>query len=463
MTHSSFWAARPVHAHIHDYARARRVSPWALFGAVAARIVAAVEPRVQLPPIIGAPASLNLFVALVGRSGSGKGAAMAAAHSAVRIDGMREPFDVHPLGSGEGIGASYVGYEQGEDGKNALTQHTQSVMFEVGEIDTVAALGSRQAATLMPELRKVWSGERLGFKNRGASLTVAPHSYRASLICGVQPAKAGALLNDADGGTPQRFLWMPTTGHKIVRGIEIPEPFVWNAPGEDVLPTRNGHRTLDVCQAARITIEDAYDQTAALPIDAPTSEDDELNGHALLARLKVAAVLALLDSRGRVSDEDWQLAALVMDVSDETRGACRRVMRNTEIAARRKQAEGRADATVHGNEHAELAQLQKAKAAILGKIGTDWTSRAVITRGLTKTAREVFDDAVYSLEQDAKIKIATDTYQGNDRQRFRLSTSETSPGLAASSTLDNRGITREISVGDFANPEDVQPRLEALR
>lgn len=463
MTDSRFWTARPAHQHIHDYARARRVSPWALFGAVAARIVAATEPRVQLPPIIGGPASLNLFVALVGRSGSGKGAAMSAAHSAVQIDGMREPFDVHPLGSGEGIGASYVGFEQGEDGKNALTQHTHAVMFEVGEIDTVAALGSRQSATLMPELRKVWSGERLGFKNRGASLTVAPHTYRASLICGVQPAKAGALLDDADGGTPQRFLWLPTTGHEIVRGAEIPEPFVWNAPGEDVLPTHNGRRTLDVCRTARRTIEDAYDRTAALPIDAPTSEDDELNGHALLARLKVGAVLALLDGRGNVSDEDWQLAGIVMTRSDATRAACRRVMRNAEIAARRRQAEGRADATVHGNEYAESAQLEKAKAAILGKLGGDWTSRGDVWRGLGKSAREVFDDAIYALEDAGTIETFTDTYQGKERQRLRISTAETRSVWAEVSTLETRGITRESGVDESAHTDDARPALEVTR
>ncbi len=63
----------------------------------------------------------------------------------------------------------------------------------------------------MPELRKLWMGEQLGFNNasKATRSILAAHSYRASLIVGVQPIKAGPLLDDADGGTPQRFMFLP--------------------------------------------------------------------------------------------------------------------------------------------------------------------------------------------------------------------------------------------------------------
>jgi hypothetical protein len=70
-----FWDARPVLRHIRDFARARRVGPWALLGCVLVRVVAAVPPNVVLPAMIGGNASLNLFLGVVSVSGGGKGTA----------------------------------------------------------------------------------------------------------------------------------------------------------------------------------------------------------------------------------------------------------------------------------------------------------------------------------------------------------------------------------------------------
>jgi len=56
-------------------------------------------------------------------------------------------------------------------------------------------------------------GEPLGFSyaDPAKALPIAPHSYRMGLVLGVQPGRAGPLLKDADGGTPQRFVWLPAT------------------------------------------------------------------------------------------------------------------------------------------------------------------------------------------------------------------------------------------------------------
>ncbi len=70
-----FWQERPVLEHLLTFARARMVSPWALLGVSLVRILAVVPPHVVLPALIGSHASLNTYVALVGPSGGGKGAA----------------------------------------------------------------------------------------------------------------------------------------------------------------------------------------------------------------------------------------------------------------------------------------------------------------------------------------------------------------------------------------------------
>src|SRR5699024_6131932 len=47
-----FWHSRPHLATIHQYARARRVGPWAVLGTVLARVIAATSPSAQLPPLV---------------------------------------------------------------------------------------------------------------------------------------------------------------------------------------------------------------------------------------------------------------------------------------------------------------------------------------------------------------------------------------------------------------------------
>src|SRR5690606_1806529 len=146
-----------------------------------------------------------------------------------------EPFNVVTIGSGEGIAAAYVERGKGDDGPG-VKHHAYSALFDVAEVDTLASLSGRQGSTLLPELRKVWSGERLGFQNRDASrsLPVEAHAYRAALVAGIQPARAGALLDDEAGGTPQRFVWLPATDPDApARAPHAPEPVVWHAPGED--------------------------------------------------------------------------------------------------------------------------------------------------------------------------------------------------------------------------------------
>jgi hypothetical protein len=79
----------------------------------------------------------------------------------------------------------------------------------------------------------------------------------------------------------------------------------------------SGHHVLDVPDIVRETV-DAH-RLAQLQ----QTGDDRLNGHSLLYRLNVTAALAPLDSRTRVTDEDWTLAGVMMAVSTHTRASCR--------------------------------------------------------------------------------------------------------------------------------------------
>jgi hypothetical protein len=218
-----FWSARPVLRHILTLARSRRVGPWAVLGTAMARAVATIPPHVALPGTVGGRMSLNLFVALVGPSGAGKGGADAAA-AGLKFEGSQT--DSLPLGSGEGASRTFRPLGTPPDEPNPVT----SVVFTVPEIDTLTALTSRQGSTLSAELRKLYSGEALGFANAGKDTRtlVAAHTYRACVIVGVQPLRSHALLGAADGGLPQRFIWMPTTDPDAPEE-RPPDPGCWNA------------------------------------------------------------------------------------------------------------------------------------------------------------------------------------------------------------------------------------------
>ena len=208
----SFWAARPELERLHDYALAHRVSPWAVLGCVLARVVAATPPSIVLPALIGAEASLNLFLALVGPPGSGKGAAESTGARFVDFGGVT-PFDEHRPGSGQGLAHAYGHTEKPKGQPAVLMRHAVAALFSLEEADTLRGLFGQQGSTLMPELRALAMGERLGhlYVDPEKRVEIVAHSYRACLIVGVQPERAGVLLDDTAGGTPQRFVWLPTT------------------------------------------------------------------------------------------------------------------------------------------------------------------------------------------------------------------------------------------------------------
>jgi hypothetical protein len=321
-----FWQ-RPAHAQLRDFARARRVSPWAMLGVVLARVVTTVPEYVVLPALVGSHASLNLFVGLVGASGGGKGAAEGAAADAV------DPGAVFTasVGSGEGLGHVY-----GHRVKGQMVRDRYRVLFSVPEVDGLTALGSRQGATLMPQLRQAWSGEALGFAYADAAkrITLGRHDYRLTMVVGIQPGKAAPLLDDADGGTPQRFLWLPTVDPDAPDVVPA-EPERRKLPAQAWPPASKGPHVLVVPAAAAVAVD-------ASRLARLRGEGDALDGHALLARLKVAAALTLLDGRRVVTDDDWRHAGTVMAVSDRTRaGVVQHLAERASVAnLARGQAEG---------------------------------------------------------------------------------------------------------------------------
>lgn len=429
-----FWSARTELGNLRDFARSRRVGPWSMFGVVLARAMAVVPPCVVLPPLVGDYGSLNLFVAIAAKSGSGKGTSEKAAKAAV----LTSPV-VHSAspGSGEGILKEYA-YKKGRE----QVDIRNSVLFSVPEIDSLAALKGRSGSTLMPELRKAWMGEQLGFSYAAddKKIPIKDHRYRMTMVVGVQPGRSQTLFEDADGGTPQRFLWFPTTDPDRPR--ELPEnPEVLKLPrwpgGElvtknatETVQSVDGKETRLLFNVARMKLSDEPNPDEFQVLDVPRSaveaidaevaakldgrDTDDLDSHGLLARLKVAAALMWLAGRtDAVTEEDWYLAGIVKAISDRTRVQVRQTLQAKAGEANRSRGRAEGERAVAQADAMETALLDRALQLTrkhLQKTGE--LTRKDGRKALRMELREYYDEAADRLVA-AGIADRIDGQQGS--------------------------------------------------
>jgi hypothetical protein len=441
----SFWSSRPELERLRTFARARCVGPWSTLGAVLARVIATIPPDVVLPPTIGSEASLNLFVALVARSGFGKNTSEAAAEDFVASETFM--FVATP-GSGEGILKQYAYVKKPRGQEPQQVNLRNSVMFTVGEVDTFAALASRGGSTLMPELRKAWMGERLGFgwANAEKAVVVMAHRYRMTMVVGVQPGRGDALLRDADGGTPQRFIWLQTTDPGAPDDPpEEPEPMhlpAWPTPTDeqpatadddgpklkfgprvdeyklDVPADKSAFHVLGLPPSVVETVR--REQRAKLRGEVP--ETQALDAHATLARLKVAVGLMWMNGRtDKVTEEDWDLAGVVMGVSNATRADVQSALKSKGEAA--DQAYGRklGEREIAKEDVVRERAITRVAERVRDKL-LERNDRTLnqIKHCFSNSDRQYVEPALDSLRLVGEVEMKRIEYQGNEGYRFHL-------------------------------------------
>jgi Protein of unknown function (DUF3987) len=421
---TNFWTMRPILTHVHTFARARRASPWAVLGVVLARVCVATPPFVVLPPLVGSTVSLNTFVGLVGPSGSGKDAAARAAEDAVLLGHL----DTTGVGSGEGVAHQFVFYRKpkGADA-GGMEQYRTALLMTAPEVDTVSALHHRQASTLLSELRKTWNGDALGYAyvDPTKRLTLPRHKYRLCLIVGVQPERAAPILDSADSGTPQRFLWLPATDPEMPDTAPT-EPQPWTGWRLPKWPYANAHGqvVLAVCQTAEDMIDSAR-------IARARGNGDALDGHGLLCRLKVAALLGILEGRADVNDEDWRLAGVIANKSDATRLGVVETLRSVTRAvnAARGRAEGERSAIA--SETVEEAAVRRIAPRILSKLAAApiGISRSALRRSFTSRDRGYLDAAIDPLIETGQVRVVPTlgSHVGEDDCRYQLAAARGRP------------------------------------
>lgn len=406
-----FWTTLPVLTHIHDYARARWVEPLGVLGVALAQVMAATPPDVVLPAVVGGVASLNLFVALIGESGDGKDAVLATANDC--IDPGYRPYKVHTPGSGQGIAHAYGR----TDNTGELERTAESALFILSEIDHLTGHSQQSASTILAELKRLYMGDRLGhlYVDKAKRVEIPMHSYRAALVVGVQPAHAGVLLNDADGGTPQRFIWLPVLGPLPKTPPLGPDyPWIWTSPRWVPDSHISSRTTMPIPECAITAIRDhRYHRSHG--------RGDPLDGHRLLCQLKVAAAFAILNGQTAVDELHWWLADQLMKESDKARS--RVVSAVGEKATEQNKARGRAEAdravmVEDARGAAAVKRVSASVARILSQHG-DWISRADLRRKISLGLRDHFDDAIEHMIAVGQVEVAEQSYHGHSGVRYR--------------------------------------------
>lgn len=315
-----FWDARQEFQRIRQAAHAINRSPDVAFAGVLARLAALLPPDRPADTGVGSPASMNLFVALLGPSGTGKSSSKRVPKFLVPAPLDLDVLEYLPMGTGEGIAEAYMGeVEVADDSgsrpktKTIREQVRGNALFYADEGERlITTMFGRSGTTIGETLRTAWSGGTIGqFNGQKINTRVVEEgTYSAALIIGFQPETALPLFDDAAAGTPQRFLWFSTLA------ASLPEdPPAWPPPLD--LPLLNSQ-----LRGAEITFADAIRRELRAEDRARMTGEfvpPPLDSHRPLTLVKVAVLLAILNNRANVTAEDWDLARVVWDTSCQVR------------------------------------------------------------------------------------------------------------------------------------------------
>jgi 5S rRNA maturation endonuclease (ribonuclease M5) len=342
-----FWNSRESLAGIRRLAHSKLLPADTTLGAIMARVSGAIPHTFTAESPMGR-ASLNLPVAMIGGPSAGKSQSARAARDAFPTPVRLQDRDALPIGSGEGLTEIFMGMEERETGEvkkgaggtetpvtaQVRTQIHHNAFFYVDEGKSIGDLEERGGSTLGETIRRAAMGEALGQTNatQERKRFVAPMSYAMGVLVGLQPSIATTLLKDAGTGTPQRFLWL------WARDVTIPDEVIEH-PGTIAVPALDDSHD-DSPVTLRVPDEVAAEmrQRRLHAVRTGGIDDDELNGHEPVMKMKFAALLAIIDGRFHMTMDDWRLAETLWTTScavrDDLVGLARR-----EAAAARKAAE----------------------------------------------------------------------------------------------------------------------------
>jgi hypothetical protein len=413
----SFYESRPELKEIREYAHRWGAPADPVLYAILTRISATVPPgqRVQTGILSPIGASLNLFVAAVGPSGSCKSSSASIARPYFQ-PGVLNMLDGLGLGSGEGLAEAYMGWveiDAGELNKNG-TPKTKKIKQQIREnifivVDEGEALTKKMAQdtnVVGPTIRSAADGKTLGQANADENRNrhIAEGRYSLGMLVGFQPETVVPLFADSAAGTPQRFVYCFTTAD------DIPEdPAGQLIADVPQLMTFPGVR-MDMTQ--EIKAEIYRDHIAHM---RGVVDEDRMDARRNLTKAKLAGLLTLLNDSTRqiVGQEEWDLAEIMWQTSCNVRDyyraeakaadRTRRDQADAQYAVREGKAEAAREAARDGYVPKAVIRCAKliAKHVHDGNVSTANQAE----QKLASRDRHLFDDAMEYAESVLWVRV----------------------------------------------------------
>jgi hypothetical protein len=303
-----FWESKPWLSAIRQAAWGAQRCPEAILGAVLATYAVGLPSSIKVEALVGGNESpLNTYVALVGKSGSGKTGAIGLA---MQLLGVRDSQD-HRYGvslrSGEGLITAAIAEPAKRDkqGLELPAVFRRGVLVEFDEGKALAQQSDRSGSTMLSYLLTAWSGRhgsRVGGTKAAGDESFPADMVRICAVMGIQLGVAGSLFTGEarDQGFPGRLLYfgMNNLGDRSLRSRgkppELGLPFYYPEQGREI-----GAMTFPS------EVEEAVSEWDYL---RNTEGGDVIDGHRMLLRMRTACVLALMDRHAQVDLVHWELA-----------------------------------------------------------------------------------------------------------------------------------------------------------
>jgi len=365
------WSKTRQLQHIKQVSDYMGRNPYALIAIVLARVLVEAPAGTCLPGAedgcLGDRAAINLGVALVGSSGQGKSSMIQLGKKVLG----RSQIDNDPS-TGQGLIQKYLRWDDVLN-ENVLDDEPRHI-FTLDEIDKLGQLGKDTGSTLLSEMRTMLTGGSTGTTNatKERQRSLYEGTYNFQLILGVQPKRAGVLLEGSDAGMPQRFIWVPVTDPKNAMHPDDRPPWPGALDWDDAffMPLK----ILDpVVRYPDWLLKELKEHDYKVSQEGTDGGEMSRFGHHNLLRLKVAAGVAFLHESTVIEDLHVEIADTILRASRHEQLKCEKAV--ADAAYDKKKAARRSDERVT-EEIAEekLAKLVKRARKLLIEANGEWVT-----------------------------------------------------------------------------------------
>ena len=260
-------------------------------------------------------------------------------------------------------------------------------------------MADRPGNITIQTLKSAWSGELTGSlaATQDRRRVIQPSAVRVTILISIQIDVAAQFLATdlTDGGLPQRISWSWAYHHDIPD--ELGE---W--PGRLDVPIYDYHHWGGGV-GTQIIHEIAIDSAIQAEVDARrlarrrAPQIDALDAQADLAKLKTAAILALLDHRTDIQPADWNLSTQDWDTGVRVRQHI--LTTKIHVADDKIVALGRADAV--RSTAATSHKIDLASAALGRKV---WRENEPVPPRKAKDSVKQYDAGPYTPIRDLAIE-----------------------------------------------------------